>query len=283
MFKPFKFAQNVGPSLGMIQYALNNYWKFENIKEHCNVLEVGCGPGNTTHDYLLGLFPKTLQTYIGIDKSKPMVEYAQKHYQNDPRLKFKLMDITTDSLPNNFLQAFDHVLSFQCLQFVSDHRKSLSNIYRMTKPGGNTFFTLPVRSVLFDVYEELAQNDIWKPYLKDYRKFLTPTQFFVDPQPQLHFETILKEVGFSTVVCVSFDQNVVLPKKLFFAFVDSVCVYPIPKDLMDNFLEEVFEGMKRRKCVNDNNQDEQYVTTPCNFLIAYAIKPHLNSLAANSL
>ncbi|KAK5639823.1 hypothetical protein RI129_010634 [Pyrocoelia pectoralis] len=271
MFKPFKFAQNVGPSSGIIEYALKNYWKFVNIKEHCNVLEVGCGPGNTTHDYLLGLFPKTLQTYIGIDQSKPMVEYAQKHYQNDPRLKFELMDITTDNLPNNFLHAFDHVLSFQCLHFVSDHRKSLTNIYRMTKPGGNTFITLPARWIVFDIYEELAHNDIWKPYLKDYRKFVTPTQFCVEPH--LHFETILKEVGFSPVICVSIDKNYVLSKNSFLAFVDSVCMYPIPKDLRDNFVEEVFEAMKRRKCVNGNNQDGHYVTISHSLLIAYAIKP----------
>ncbi|KAK5639825.1 hypothetical protein RI129_010636 [Pyrocoelia pectoralis] len=276
MFKPFKFAQNVGPSLGMIEYALKNYWKFVNIKEHCNVLEVGCGPGNTTHDYLLGLFPKTLQTYIGTDQSEPMVEYAQKHYQNDPRLKFELMDITTDTLPNKFLQAFDHVLSFQCLQFVSDLRKSLSNIYRMTKPGGNNFITFTARYTLFDIYEELAQSDIWKPYLKDYRKCVTPTQFYVEPHH--HFETILKEVGFSPIVCVLRDKNYVLPKKSFLAFLDSTCMYPIPKDLMHNFVEEVIEGMKRRKCGNGNNEDGQYVTTPHRLLITYAIKPQLNSL-----
>ncbi|KAK5638095.1 hypothetical protein RI129_012390 [Pyrocoelia pectoralis] len=266
MFKPNEFIRSVAPSEGAIKYVLKHYWGYVNVKEYCNVLEIGCGPGNCTHDILLPLFPKTLQNYVGTDISRPMIEYAQTHYQNEPRLKFEMLDVGTYCLPKKFLAAFDHILSFQCLHFVSDHRKALENIYQMTKPGGDLFITFAGKAIIFDVYEELSQSDKWRPYLESYRDAVCPTHFCEDPS--LYFEAVLKEVGFSPVVCISLKKHFVLPKKSFLTFVEAICMYPIPKNLMDNFLADSFEEMKRRRCV-----DGDYVTYPYSLLIAHATKP----------
>lgn len=61
---------------------------------------------------------------LGMDISKPMIEYAKKTYQDDERLSFQLLDIETMDLPKDTLDQFNNVLSFYCLHWCQNFRYS---------------------------------------------------------------------------------------------------------------------------------------------------------------
>uniref|UniRef100_A0A1Y1LYR9 Methyltransferase domain-containing protein n=2 Tax=Photinus pyralis TaxID=7054 RepID=A0A1Y1LYR9_PHOPY len=103
-------------------YMKTKYLSCLNFKEDCQVLDIGCGPGDITRYGLLPLLPKTAKKLVGIDLSSQMVDFAKKFHQDDDRVSFQQLDICTDSIPPHFHNCFDHAFSFYCLHYVPDLR-----------------------------------------------------------------------------------------------------------------------------------------------------------------
>ncbi|XP_031348452.1 juvenile hormone acid O-methyltransferase-like, partial [Photinus pyralis] len=133
-------------------------------KENCNVLDIGCGTGNVTHDFLLPILPKSTKVVIGVDKFAGTVEYARQHYGR--RIVFEQMDIVYDTITNG--EYYDHIFSFYCLPFIKEQDIALKNIYKLLKPGGDFIFTCTVQCNLFEVGNAMSRIEKWKPYLVDY-------------------------------------------------------------------------------------------------------------------
>ncbi|KAB0792591.1 hypothetical protein PPYR_14550 [Photinus pyralis] len=270
MFRPAKYCENRSLTDEDFRFAIDNYWKYMKLRQYCDVLEIGCGPGKSASECVLPLLPKTCQIYVGVDKSPQMVEYANANYSADPRLRFDLMDITTDQPPRHFLNAFDHIVSFNCFHFVTDHRKALENVYLMTKPGGNIFISFPAKNAIFDVYVAMAREEKWAPYLGRCRQMLTPTQFCEDPQAD--FSDTLKEVGFSSDLCLVTERTYTVSKAMLLGFIEAVCTFTIPENLLKEFCQDHYRRMKKQYSVWQNDQGEVYLSFPFIFLVAHAAK-----------
>lgn len=270
MFRPAKYCDYRSPTDVDFKFAIDNYWKYMKLRPHCDVLEIGCGPGKSASESVLPLLPKTVKTYIGVDKSIQMVDYANANYNADPRVRFELMDITTDNLPQHFQNAFDHIVSFNCFHFVTDHRKALKNAYRMTKPGGNIFISFAGKNPVFDVYVEMAREAKWAPYLGKCRQMLTPTQFCEDPQAD--FSDTLKKVGFSTDLCSATERTHTVSKSMFLGFIEAICTFTIPENLLEAFCREIYTRLEKHYPVRQDDQGEVYIDLPVTSLVAHATK-----------
>jgi juvenile hormone-III synthase len=87
-----------------------------------SVLDVGCGSGDVTVDFVLPQLPDTFSRLVGVDISGEMVKSANEAYQH-PRMDFKVLNISgsVDQFVRE-MQEFDHVMSFYCLHWVQNQK-----------------------------------------------------------------------------------------------------------------------------------------------------------------
>ena len=124
------------------------------IKNPQKVLDIGCGPGNSTK-VLKNVFPKA--HILGIDSSEDMIKKARETY---PDIEFKFMDITDES---QNLENIDIIFSNACLQWIPNHREFIPKIFSKLSKGGVLAVQIPLNSQekLFKIMRETVNEDKW--------------------------------------------------------------------------------------------------------------------------
>jgi ubiquinone/menaquinone biosynthesis C-methylase UbiE len=86
-------------------------------------LDVCCGTGDITSDFILPIMPKNSKFLIGADVSKDMIDYAKRKYENG-LLKFQEMDILEGFSEQSTLKdaKFNYVTSFFALNIVENQK-----------------------------------------------------------------------------------------------------------------------------------------------------------------
>ena len=108
-------------------YEIREITKLTKLNKNSLVLDVGSGTGH----HVRMLNNDNIKT-IGLDKSKPMVEFSKSKY---PKMKFIHGDVLTSSLFD--LSIFSHITSF-CFTtyYIKDKLTYFRNCYDWLKPGG---------------------------------------------------------------------------------------------------------------------------------------------------
>jgi len=99
---------------------------------HC-WLDIGCGTGVVTQTVLEGSAPAQV---IGVDPSEGFLELARRNAA-DARASFRLGDAQNLPLADNTVDA---TVSGLVLNFVPDKAKALTEMKRVTRPGGTVAF-----------------------------------------------------------------------------------------------------------------------------------------------
>lgn len=99
------------------------------------VLEIGCGRGGFAR-YLQGLGADL----VAADFSETAVEVATRILGDLPHCEARVIDIQDIPYPDN---SFDMIVSLETLEHVPDPFKGLSELVRVTKPGGKLVITTP--------------------------------------------------------------------------------------------------------------------------------------------
>lgn len=103
---------------------------FAGIPDGGRVLDVGCG----TRALARSLAARTVRSEIvGIDPVAPFVDYARAHAA-ERRIKFDVGDALNIPYPP---ASFDACLSLLVLMFIRDAGRALSEMGRVTRPGGS--------------------------------------------------------------------------------------------------------------------------------------------------
>lgn len=118
------------------------------------ILDVGCGPGNSTK-VLKDTFPKAY--ILGIDSSEDMVKKARETY---PDIDFRVMDITEE---NQNLKNIDIIFSNACLQWIPDHKELIPMLFGRLSKGGVLAVQIPMnfQERLFTIMSETVNEDRW--------------------------------------------------------------------------------------------------------------------------
>lgn len=123
------------------------------------VLDVGCGPGNST-TILAERFPGA--AVCGIDASEEMIEAAQKA---QPALEFRRCDASRElaTLPG----PYDVVFSNACLQWIPDHERLLADLLALVRPGGVLAFQIPMQyeEPIHRIISAMIRSDRWQGVL----------------------------------------------------------------------------------------------------------------------
>ncbi len=102
---------------------------FVGVAEDEQVLDLGCGTGSLTYALAERV---TNQGIVGVDLSEAYCDYARSR-SDDSRLDFRSGSATAIPLPDN---SVDRALSILLLSFVDDTERALSEMRRVTRPGG---------------------------------------------------------------------------------------------------------------------------------------------------
>lgn len=158
------FSKNYKPR----DVKFKKYLDLLGMKKGKKVLDVGCGEGI--------FLARVAKTYgadcTGVDISKKSIATAKRleslrpRSGQAPRLHFQVADVTRLPFKD---KSFDHVLSFDTLEHISDQSKALSEMARVLKPGGSLLLYTINKSQRYtwnfwldkvgvDVYERVAHD-----------------------------------------------------------------------------------------------------------------------------
>ena len=171
----------------MSEWSSEQYLKFKNQrtqpaidlakriadKNPRTVLDVGCGPGNSTA-VLKNTFPAA--RIVGIDNSAEMIEKARASCAD---IEFKLCDISVD-MEN--LESCDVIFSNACLQWVPNHKELIPSLFGKLNDGGVLAVQIPMnyKEPLFVVENEVLSELRWGFAGKEIRTIATlpPEEYF---------------------------------------------------------------------------------------------------------
>ena len=138
------------------------------------VLDIGCGPGNSTH-VLAQHFPNTY--LLGIDNSPSMIEAAKADY---PDYEFMFCDANKDL--GMLGDDFDIVFSNACIQWIPNHNQLLKNMMKLLKSGGVLAVQLPNNSgePIQMILDEVSSRRVWAPKIQLSQTFynLKPGEYY---------------------------------------------------------------------------------------------------------
>lgn len=89
--------------------------------EELRVIDIGSGSGRLIHELLIPLLPKNIKEIVATDLDQSMVEFARSVNEN-PKVKFGVLDIGAENIPEHFYNRFDILFSSYCFQYVQDIR-----------------------------------------------------------------------------------------------------------------------------------------------------------------
>ncbi|KAF5298511.1 hypothetical protein FQR65_LT00053 [Abscondita terminalis] len=225
-------------------YILNRNLELLNNDTNCAVLDVGCGPGNVTFDKILKVLPPSTRILLGVDISHPHVEYAKKYYQNDSRISYEQLDIITDVVPKEYVDAFDLVLSLHCFQYIGDHQKAFTNIYEMMRLRGELLIAFVGNSLLAEVYCEISNKPKWKKYMSEVSRSVPPIN------TSSYYETLLAKIGFEQVKCEVVQRCKSYSEQEAFDILNACNVYPVPKSEESEFIQDHVDGLMNKGCLS---------------------------------
>ncbi|XP_023011797.2 juvenile hormone acid O-methyltransferase [Leptinotarsa decemlineata] len=255
-------------------FVLDNYLDVSGWKAEDAVLDVGSGDGKFLIENLYPRLPENIGKLVGSDCSEIMVNFAKERYSVD-EVEFAQLDISSQELPPNFENGFDHIFSFYTLHWVREQRQTYDNMYKILKPGGDMLLTFLASNGIYDIYLNMAKNKRWKPYSK--KEYIAPFHGMKNPEKQL--EKLLKKSGFKCNVCKV--ENRLFAFRNLDSFRKSViAVNPIipnlpPEDVsdyMDDYVKEA-RGLTKITIENMNNNAEESVSVDYKLFVVHATKP----------
>ncbi len=102
---------------------------FAQVPDCGRLLDVGCGTGTLT-ERIESIAPQ--MDIVGIDPAQSFIDYARLRFKS-PRISFQLGNVLDLPFSND---SFDLCLSLLVLMFVPDPEKAVSEMCRVTRPGG---------------------------------------------------------------------------------------------------------------------------------------------------
>lgn len=138
------------------------------------ILDVGCGPGNSTH-VLRRRYPEAC--IFGIDSSENMIGKARQSY---PQENWQVCTVPDGlrRLPHDF----DLVFSNACIQWIPDHAALISSLLGSLRHGGILAVQMPMnfKEPVHRIIEAVIRSKKWDRFLSCKRIFhtLAPEEYY---------------------------------------------------------------------------------------------------------
>ncbi|XP_071564715.1 juvenile hormone acid O-methyltransferase-like [Temnothorax nylanderi] len=246
----------------------------ENLKDvRGKCMDVGCGPGDITKDFLLPSLGSNAQI-IGTDISESLIKYANKTFNDENRLYFEVLDIQTKNLPEKYISEFNHIFSLHALQWCNDIRQAFKNIYQMLRPNGTILLYIVASQDVFEVLRILEKDIRFAQYIPDTMKNIFP--FYDSNNACKDLKELLQSVGFTIHHCSLREASYSEEKsRKFLNLIISLLTFleDMPQDLVKEFKNTLTCEFLRRKIHYKSVHNNQELTLDLyKMLLVYAQK-----------
>ncbi|RWS25556.1 hypothetical protein B4U80_03586 [Leptotrombidium deliense] len=229
------------------------------------VVDIGCGTGNVTLDFLNS---SQCDQLIAFDKNKSMIEFAREINKSD-EVNYEVADISDnfDELKYNIKlsKKADLVFSVYCLHWVQNKTKAFENINRFLKPGGKCYLLFMYWSDLYMCDNEFILSSKWKKYIPNIDEMLsTSAPFHKASLPNIADSTKkLKEsmeiAGFTKCeVTIKQEKYFFEEFNHFMLDFHSVCPYVnfVPASERNEFFKDYFDFLRKNYNTGSKNVDD---------------------------
>jgi len=199
------------------------------IKEHDDILDVGCGVGNLTKK----IREISKGKVVGIDPSEKMISEARS----------RQLDITFEQKSAetmDFRNCFEVIFCNSAFQWFRNPKKALENCYTALRTNGRMGIQAPAKKLycpnFIDAIEEVKKNQKTKDTFAHFR---SPWTFFetADEYSNL-FESAGFKVDFSRIETIKTNYS---PEEVFAAFSSGAIAGYLNQDFYDRELPEDYE------------------------------------------
>lgn len=217
-------------------------------------LDIGCGPGNFTCNYLLPLCPPSMRRLVSVDNSYPMIDYARREHGH-PKIEHRMLDIAIDDEVSQFIETegqFDRVYSFLTLHWIHDKGAALRNVERLLTSGGECLIVFNPHPGPLQLSKAMMNSEQWKEY-SDLLKKSGPE--FPDTYDPTHLRNnlidIVKSTSLAPLACelVRVEASSASMEDIARLLLHTNPVYPLlteeGKTDLENFAKEL---MKQERC-----------------------------------
>ncbi|KAG6445449.1 hypothetical protein O3G_MSEX003916 [Manduca sexta] len=244
------------------EYAKNIKWK----KYADRVIDIGCADGSVTN-ILKSYMPINYKQLLGCDISEKMVKFANDHH-GVGRTSFRVLNIEGE-LPDELRDSFDHAFSFYTLHWIRNQEKAFKNIFDILANGGDCLLLFMGHTPIFDVYRKLSRSNKWSSWLKDVDRYVSP--YHDSRNPEKEVSKLMEKIGFTDIdvrcknMVYVYDDINVLKKS-----VAAINPFDIPKDSLDDFMEDYIELVRELRLVDKANNIGKTITVRHNYTVIVA-------------
>ncbi|CAH1116229.1 unnamed protein product [Phaedon cochleariae] len=179
MNNPELYAETNGLAGVSAKFVIDKYGKWLTWKDSESIMEFGIGTGNTTKEIILPRIPQNFAEYVATDISKAFVNAAKSTLGQQTRFHFKDFDIESEKVPSDFIERFNHIMSFIAMHWINTPRKAFENMLEMLKSDGEIFLMYFDKSPIDGALEQLAKIPRWAEY--GHENFISPYYYSNDP------------------------------------------------------------------------------------------------------
>ncbi|XP_037580575.1 juvenile hormone acid O-methyltransferase [Dermacentor silvarum] len=164
-------------------------------------LDIGCGTGDFTRDWLLPRCPPC-RRLVAVDASEEMLSYARENSAH-PKIQYDHLNVGDDV--GEFIKKygrFDRVYSFFCLNWLKDQEQAMKNVSRLMTPAGECLMVFPAVSPTRALWRKMAQLDNWKKFSNVFDEFTPKSHDLEDDNARLSYmRDVLHSAGLTVNTC----------------------------------------------------------------------------------
>ncbi|GFU23595.1 methyltransf_25 domain-containing protein [Nephila pilipes] len=163
------------------------------------VMDVGCGPGNTTIEWILPLF-SNLEKLIALDSLPSMIEIATAKNCH-PKVEYYIADFNDRSAVERWKGEITKLISVNCFHWLKDQEKCFQLVYDLLQPGGEAACYFLLESYFYDAMIQIKSDPKWKDHLEDVDMCIPESHF--NKYDSSHYRKMVENIGFEVVLCQS--------------------------------------------------------------------------------
>lgn len=168
------------------------------------VLDVGCGWGDITYDYVWPNCPENTAKLCAIDSCKEKIDWAKQTYKY-PKVHWEHYDITQDMSKQSYKHdQYDHIVSLYGWTWIHDQKTALQNCWKLLKPGGDMLVGYVAQWPAYEIYKEMSKDPKWAKYMTNVDQYATPWQYSTNPTED--YKKLLNTYGYKDYTVEWYDK-----------------------------------------------------------------------------
>ncbi|CAL1293355.1 unnamed protein product [Larinioides sclopetarius] len=204
------------------------------------VMDVGCGPGRLTSQFILPCFPK-LKKLIALDAVPSMIEMAKSLYPHT-KIEYAVANFEDDSAVECWKQQVTKFISVHCFNRMKSQYDAFKRVYELLPPNGEAALFFLLHNGYYNAITKLTKDPKWHPYITLNVDECLP-ESHVKKYSSQHYKEMLEDIGFKVLHCQQVQNVTTFPTDedyTNFLFSVSELVPCIPDSKIPDFKQDLF-------------------------------------------